>query len=26
VFAQSCLTSGGVVRHEPTAKALEAAQ
>ena len=25
VFAQSCLTSGGVVRHEPTAKALEAA-
>ena len=24
VFAQSCLTSGGVVRHEPTAKALEA--
>jgi len=26
VFAQSCLTSGGVVRHEPTAKALEAAK
>jgi H+-translocating NAD(P) transhydrogenase subunit alpha len=26
VFAQACLTSGGVVRHEPTAKALEAAQ
>jgi NAD(P) transhydrogenase subunit alpha len=26
VFAQSCLTSGGVVRHEPTAKALETAQ
>jgi NAD(P) transhydrogenase subunit alpha len=26
VFAQSCLTSGGVVRHEPTARALEAAQ
>ena len=26
VFVQSCLTSGGVVRHEPTAKALEAAQ
>ena len=25
-FAQSCLTSGGVVRHEPTAKALEAAK
>jgi NAD(P) transhydrogenase subunit alpha len=25
VFAQSCLTSGGVVRHEPTARALEAA-
>jgi len=24
VFAQSCLTRGGVVRHEPTAKALEA--
>jgi H+-translocating NAD(P) transhydrogenase subunit alpha len=24
VFAQACLTSGGVVRHEPTAKALEA--
>jgi NAD(P) transhydrogenase subunit alpha len=24
VFAQSCLTSGGVVRHEPTARALEA--
>jgi NAD(P) transhydrogenase subunit alpha len=26
VFAQSCLTSGGVVRHEPTAKALETAR
>ena len=26
VFAQSCLTRGGVVRHEPTAKALEAAK
>jgi len=26
VFAQSCLTSGEVVRHEPTAKALEAAK
>ena len=26
VFAQSCLTSGGVVRHEPTAQALEAAK
>jgi NAD(P) transhydrogenase subunit alpha len=26
VFAQACLTSGGVVRHEPTAKALEAAK
>ena len=26
VFAQSCLTSGGVVRHEPTAKALETSQ
>jgi NAD(P) transhydrogenase subunit alpha len=26
VFAQSCLTSGGAVRHEPTAKALEAAK
>ncbi|HEY1874941.1 MAG TPA: NAD(P) transhydrogenase subunit alpha [Steroidobacteraceae bacterium] len=26
VFAQSCLTSGGVVRHEPTAKALETAK
>jgi len=26
VFAQSCLTSAGVVRHEPTAKALEAAK
>jgi NAD(P) transhydrogenase subunit alpha len=26
VFAQSCLTSGGVVRHEPTAKTLEAAK
>src|SRR6516162_1453411 len=26
VFAQSCLTSGGVVRHEPTAQALEAAE
>jgi NAD(P) transhydrogenase subunit alpha len=24
VFAQACLTRGGVVRHEPTAKALEA--
>jgi len=24
VFAQSCLTSGGEVRHEPTARALEA--
>jgi H+-translocating NAD(P) transhydrogenase subunit alpha len=24
VFAQACLTSGGVVRHEPTARALEA--
>jgi len=23
VFAQSCLTSGGQVRHEPTARALE---
>src|SRR6266403_622007 len=23
VFAQSCLTSGGQIRHEPTAKALE---
>jgi len=26
VFAQSCLTSGGAVKHEPTAKALEAAK
>jgi NAD(P) transhydrogenase subunit alpha len=26
VFAQSCLTRGGVVSHEPTAKALEAAK
>jgi NAD(P) transhydrogenase subunit alpha len=26
VFAQACLTSGGVVRHEPTAKALETAK
>src|SRR6516162_4070007 len=26
VFAQSCLTRGGVVRHEPTAQALEAAE
>ena len=26
VFAQSCLTSAGVVRHEATAKALEAAK
>ena len=26
VFAQACLTRGGVVRHEPTAKALEAAK
>ena len=26
VFAQSCLTRGGVERHEPTAKALEAAK
>jgi len=26
VFAQACLTSGGVVKHEPTAKALEAAK
>jgi NAD(P) transhydrogenase subunit alpha len=25
VFAQSCLTSGGEIRHEPTRKALEAA-
>src|SRR5205809_571381 len=25
VFAQSCLTSGGEIRHEPTAKALEGA-
>jgi NAD(P) transhydrogenase subunit alpha len=26
VFAQSCLTSGGQVRHEPTARALESAK
>ena len=25
VFAQSCLTSGGEIKHEPTAKALEGA-
>ena len=24
VFAQSCLVSGGEIRHEPTKKALEA--
>ena len=26
VFAQSCLTSGGQIKHEPTRKALEGAK